>query len=52
VSVVYHKDAKLGAVAARGVELRGARDEPPLRNGEATAAKGRKKIKKRYKQKI
>ena len=41
----------LGAVA-RGVELRGARDEPPLRNGEATAAKGRKKIEKRYKQKI
>ena len=38
MSVVYHKDAKLGgASVARGVELRGARDEPPLRNGEATA---------------
>ena len=32
-----------GAAVASGVELRGARDEPQLRNGEATDAGGRKR---------
>jgi len=43
VSVVYNKDAKLGTAVVSGVELRGARDEPPLHNGEATDAGGRKR---------